>query len=255
MTKVDVRSFIIAPEGKVLLCGDYAGQELRVLAHVAQEPTMIAAFLKNQDVHLLLANDFYDLGIPEEYITTTHPEYNSIISKFKPQRNDIKTVNFGLAYGKTKYGFAADFGWSVPKAEQFIAKYFERFPQIKTAIDKCNELVKKQKAIRNLTGRIRRFDHVDDKVLRQAFNFCIQGASADMMKKAAVDTFYLCQKHPEWDCKFILSVHDELVYEVNDEYKDIALTEIKYTMEHAVELCVPMIVDINYGLNYSIAKG
>jgi len=255
MTRVDVRSFIIAPDGKVLLCGDYAGQELRVLAHVAQEPTMVAAFLKNQDVHLLLANDFYDLGIPEEYITTTHPEYNSIISKFKPQRNDIKTVNFGLAYGKTKYGFAADFGWSVPKAEQFIAKYFERFPKIKIAIDKCNELVKKQKAIRNLMGRIRRFDHVDDRVLRQAFNFLVQGASADMVKKAAGDTYKLCQLHPKWDCKLVLSVHDELVYEVNDEYKDIALAEIKYTMEHAIELCVPMVVDINYGLNYSIAKG
>jgi len=255
MTKVDIRSFIIAPKGKVLLAADYAGQELRVLAHVAQEPTMISAFLSNKDVHLATANEFYELSIPDECLITTHPEHDAIKTKFKEERNNAKVVNFGIAYGKTKYGFAADWGWTVPKAEQFIAKYFERFPQIKTAIDKCNELVKKQKAIRNLTGRIRRFDHVDDRVLRQAFNFCIQGASADMMKKAAGDTFYLCKKRPEWDCKFILSVHDELVYEVNDEYKDIALTEIRYTMEHAVELCVPMIVDINYGLNYSIAKG
>jgi DNA polymerase-1 len=252
--KVDVRSFIIAPENKVLLACDYAGQELRVLAHVAQEPTMIDAFLKNQDVHLLLANDFYDLNIPDEHLITSHPKYSGVKNSFKTERNNIKTVNFGLAYGKTKYGFAADFGWSVDMAEAFINKYFDRFPKIKEAIEKCSDLVRKQKAIRNLTGRIRRFDHVDDRVLRQAFNFCIQGASADMMKIAAGNTYELCLEYPEWDCKLVLSVHDELVYEIKEEYIEEALPLVKDTMESAVELVIPMVVDIGYSKDYSEAK-
>jgi len=254
MTKVDVRSFIIAPKGKILLCGDYAGQELRVLAHVAQEPTMISAFLSNKDVHLATANGFYELGIPDECLITTHPEHDAIKTKFKEERNNAKVVNFGIAYGKTKYGFAADWGWSVPKAEQFIAKYFERFPQIKTAIDKCNELVKKQKAIRNLTGRIRRFDHVDDRVLRQAFNFLVQGAAADIGKLAAGNVYKLCLQHPEWDTKLVLSVHDEYVWEILEKYVDIAMPIIKQTIETSIKLRVPMVVDIGYGYNYSEAK-
>jgi len=252
---INVRSFIVAPKGKVLLCADYSGQELRVLAHVAKEPTMIQAFLNNQDVHLLLANSFYKLGIGDDDLITVNPNYNAIKKNFKTERDNIKTVNFGIAYGKTKYGFAADFGWPVNKAEKFVNTYFDRYPKIKDAIDKCNSLVRKQKAIRNLTGRIRRFDHVDNRVLRQAFNFCVQGPSADMMKKAAGDTHKLCKSRPEWDCKLILSVHDELVYEVDEEHVDIALAEIKYTMEHAIKLVVPMAVDISYGKNYSIAKG
>lgn len=255
MGKIDLRSFFIAPKGKVLLAADYSGQEVRILAHITQDPTLIEAFAKNQDPHLAVANKFFDLGIPEKCLSTLHPEYEEYKTKYKKERYDSKTINFSIAYGKSAYGFAADWGVSVSEAEKFIDSYFERFPKIKAAIERCNELVYKQKAIRNIMGRIRRFDYVDNRVLRQSFNFLIQGAAADMVKKAAGDTYKLCQLHPEWDCKFILAVHDELVYEINDEYKDIALAEIKYTMEHAIELCVPMIVDINYGLNYSIAKG
>ena len=253
-TKVNVRSFIIAPPKKVLLCADYSGQELRVLAHVAKEPTMIAAFLNNMDVHLSTANGFGELDIPDELLITTHPEHNAIKKKYKAERDNAKIVNFGIAYGKTKYGFAADWGWPVSKADAFIKKYFERFPKIKDAIDRCNTLVYEQKAIRNLTGRIRRFDHVDNRVLRQAFNFCIQSASADMVKKAAGDAYKLCLDNPQWGCKLVLSVHDELVYELYEEYIDEALPQIQYAMEHAIKLVIPTPVDINFGYNYSEAK-
>jgi DNA polymerase I len=253
--KVDIRSFIIAPPKKVLIVADYAGQEVRILAHITQDPTLLEAFAKNQDPHLAVANKFFDLGIPEECLCTLHPEYEEYRTKYKKERYDSKTINFSIAYGKTAYGFAADWNVSVAKAEKFIEDYFKRFPKIKDAINKCNRLTREQKAIRNLTGRIRRFDYIDNRAYRMAFNFCIQGAAADMMKKAAGDTYKLCQKYLDWDCKLIMSVHDELVYEIYKKYVDEALPIIKSTMENAVKLCIPMLVDIGYGDNYSQAKG
>lgn len=251
---VPIRQCFIPPKGKILLCADYAGQELRVLAHVSKDPTMIQAFKDKIDVHFLIANIFFKLGIPTEALVETHPDYKSYRKKFKNERDKIKTVNFGIAYGKTEHGFAKD--WNIPKAEakKFIDDYFKRFPLIKEAISKCTLLVRQQKAIRNLTGRIRRFQWVDDRVLRMAFNFLIQGPSADMMKKAAGDVRELCLHHLEWECLLVLTVHDELVYEIKKEHVEEALPLIKETMEAAIKLCIPIIVDIGVGDNYAEAK-
>lgn len=251
---VPVRQCFVPPKGKVLLCADYAGQELRVLAHVSKDPTMIQAFKDKIDVHFLIANIFFKLGIPIEALVETHPDYKSYRKKFKNERDKIKTVNFGIAYGKTEYGFAKD--WNIPKAEAkaFIDDYFKRFPLIKEAISKCAFLVRQQKAIRNLTGRVRRFQWVDDRVLRQAFNFLIQSASADQMKKAAGDFRVVCLEHLEWECLFILTLHDELVYEVKKQYAEEAAKQLKYCMENTIKLSVPFIADVGIGLNYAEAK-
>lgn len=254
MGAVDLRSCLIAPPGKVLVCADYAGQELRVLAHVSQDPTMIQAFKDKIDVHFLIANIFFKLGIPTEALVETHPDYKSYRKKFKSERDKIKTVNFGIAYGKSAYGFAKD--WNIPESEakRFIDDYFKRFPNIKKALDKCSYKTKRQKGIRNLTGRIRRFEYVDNGALRQAFNFLIQGPSADMMKKAAADVRDVILQHPEWDCILVLSVHDELIWELGKEYVEEAMLIIKKTMEDAIKLCIPVVVDIGFGANYQIAK-
>lgn len=258
MGKVDIRSCIIAPEGRVLVAADFSGQELRVLSHVAREPTMIQAFLNNMDVHLATANKFYGLGIPEECLITTHPEHEAIKAKYKEERDSAKIVNFSISYGKTHHGFAKDWGWPLDKAEKFINDYFKQFPKIKEMIDKCHALVKQQKAIRSMTGRIRRFDFVDNRALRQAVNYIIQSPSADMMKKAAVDIRTLCLQRPEWGAKLVLSVHDELVYEVNEEHADIVIAEVKYAMEHCldgiVKLRVPPVADVKKGKTYADAK-
>lgn len=230
MNNINIRSCFIASPGKVLICADYAGQELRVLAHVSKDPTMIKAFQENKDLHQAVADEF---GV---------------------SRNEAKTVNFGIAYGKSYIGFAKDWNVPIAKAKQFINNYFKRFPAIKKAVDKCSKKTKEQKAIRNITGRIRRFEWVDDRALRQSFNFLIQSVSADMMKKAAGDVRQLCLQHPEWGCKLCLSVHDELVYEIKEEYVKEALPLIKETMEKAIELCIPVVVDIHFGRTYAEAK-
>lgn len=254
---VPIRQCLIAPPGKVLLCADYSGQELRVLAHVSKDPTMIKAFENNIDVHLLIANIFFELNIPDEVLKTNHPDYESYRNKFKNERDKIKAVNFGLAYGKTSVGFAKD--WNVPEqeAKKFIDDYFKRFPLIKKSMDICSQKTRQQKGIRNLTGRIRRFEYIDDKALRMAYNFLVQGPSADLMKKAASNVRNLCLQHNEWKCLLVLSVHDELVYEIKKEYVDEALPLIKYEMESAgnqIGLCLVMPVDINWGCNYAESK-
>lgn len=251
---VPVRQCFIAPPEKKLICADYAGQELRVLAHVSKDPTMIQAFKDKIDVHFLIANIFFDLKIPVEALVETHPDYKSYRKKFKAERDKIKAVNFGIAYGKSAYGFSKDWGIPEKEAKKFIDDYFKRFPKIKKAIAKCSYKTRQQKAIRNLTGRIRRFEWVDNAALRQSFNFLIQSASADMMKKAAGNVRQLCLEHSEWECLLVLTVHDELVWEINEQYVEEALPLIKEAMESAIELCIPVVVDINFGDNYQEAK-
>jgi DNA polymerase-1 len=251
---VPVRECFVAPPGKVLLCADYAGQELRVLAHVSQDPTMIQAFENKIDVHLLIANIFFELGIPDEALVETHGDYKGYRKKFKSERDKIKSVNFGIAYGKTYIGFAKDWGVSEEEAKGFIDNYFKRFPLLKKTMNKCSRKTTQQKGIRNLTGRIRRFEWVDNRAKRQAFNFLIQGPSADMMKKAAADVRNIIFQHPEWDCILVLSVHDELIWELSEEYVEEAMPIIKKTMEDAIELCIPVVVDIGWAKNYQEAK-
>jgi DNA polymerase-1 len=249
-----VRELLIPKPGYVFLAADYSGQELRVLAEVSRDPTMIGAFIAGQDVHLTTANDFFELGIPNELLFTAHPGYPEVKKKFEESRSLAKTINFGISYGKTATGFAKDWNVSKDEAQKTIDNYFDKFPRIKAAIEKCTQQVIRHGYVRNLAGRIRRLESGQKRSYRQAFNFLIQGYSADMIKQAAIKVFWLLQKHPEWDCRIVLSVHDELVYEIKEEYADVAIPLIKYEMEHAVSICVPLVVDIHKGKNYAEAK-
>ncbi len=252
--EANVRSTLIAPKGKVLIGGDWSGQELRVLAEVTRDLTMIDAFIKGQDLHLAIANEMNGLGIPDSHLYEKHPKYESTKTQFKDERDKIKTVNFGLAYGKTAYGFSKD--WNVPEeeAQKIIDKYFDKFPRIRGAIGDTQRLVCRNKYVSNLFGRRRRFKQISKRAFRQAFNFLIQGASADMFKLGAVAVRLLFLEHPEWEGKIVLVVHDEIVSEVKEEYCEVALRAIKYTLEHCVTLCVPVICDVKWGHNYAECK-
>ncbi len=229
---VPLRQCFIAPPGKKLIAADFKGQELRILAHVTKDETMLQALRSGVDLHQVVADE----------VGTT--------------RDKAKAISFGLAYGKSAYGFARDWGVSEEEAQQFVDKYFAKFPKVRQAIEKCNRLVETQSAIRNLTGRIRRFDWVDKKALREAFNFLIQGVGADLMKKAAsnIAAHLSCEA---WNLKLVLTVHDELVYEVDEKYVEPAMELIRSEMERAGEqigLRLPMLVDIGAGDNYAEAK-
>jgi len=250
----NVRALIIAPPGKVLVGGDWSGQELRVLAEVSRDLTMIDAFIRGQDVHLTLANGFMDLGINEKLLYESHPQFQEIRKKYKDQRDKCKTINFGIPYGKTAYGFALDWNVTEAEAQAEIDKYFSKFPRIQEAIQGCTRRVKSRGFVANLFGRRRRFKHLSKRAFRQAFNFLIQGASADMFKLGAVAVRKLFLAHEEWGGKIILAVHDEIVTEVNEQYRDVVMKDMKYALEHCVSLCVPVVCDIGWGHNYADCK-
>ena len=253
---IDFRKCVIAPEGKTLIVADYSGQELRVLAEVSHDKNMINAFLKGKDLHLATANKVFKLGIPEECLYTSHPDYLEYRKKYKDKRHIGKNgINFPIVYGTTPYGRAKDLNISEELAEEYIDGFFELYPDIKKAIERCGETLKFQHYVTTLAGRRRRFPgQLVSKNFRQAFNFLIQGYSADMVVSAAVRIRRLVIKNPIWHLKMVLTVHDELVMEVDKDWAEVAAKSVKYEMEHAVKLSMPLIADIGIGINYSGAK-
>jgi DNA polymerase-1 len=249
-----VRSLLVSPPGYSLLAADYAGQELRVLAEVSRDLTMIEAFILGKDLHLTMANKFFRLGIPELLLYEKNPAFEANRSKYKEPRDKSKTINFGIAYGKTAQGFAADWNITLAAAETIVDDYFKAAPRIKDAIDECKLFLDSHGYVVNLAGRRRRLETRKNHSYRQAFNFLIQGFSADLVKLAAVKVRAELRNHPEWDCRIVLQVHDELCWELRDEYVAEATIVIKRILEHTWPLSVPMVVDIKSGKNYERCK-
>lgn len=249
-----IRSLLVAPPGYKLMAADYAGQELRVLAEVSRDLTMIESFILGKDLHLTMANKFFGLNIPEPLLYESNPKFSAIKDKFNSQRNRAKAINFGIAYGKTGRGFAEDWQISQEAAEEVVAQYFEAAPRVRDAIENCKRFLDSHGYVVNIAGRRRHLPVVNFRAYRQAFNFLIQGFSADLVKLAASNVYREILKHPAWDCRIVLQVHDELVYELKEEYISEALPIIKYQLEHVWVLSVPMVVDIKVADNYGGCK-
>jgi DNA polymerase-1 len=240
----------------VLVAVDFGGQEICGLAEVSFEPALIAAIYKGIDIHLMMANEIEELGIPDDALITTHPQYESYKVKFKKQRDKTKTVNFGLAYGKTAYGFATDWNISVDDAQAFIDRYFARYPLVKKAIEKCRRDLEKNKWAATVCGRRRRWYKVNKSAYREAFNHTIQGRGADQTKAAGVALRKLLLSHPEWEAAILLQVHDELVLEINEEYADAAMPQVAETVVRATpwKAIVPYSASVSKGHSYSECK-
>jgi len=258
-----IRECFIAPKGKVLVVVDYSGQELRVLAEESGDPTMIDAFYKNQDLHLTTANKFFNLNILDEVLISTHPEHEAVKKKFKSERDKAKVINFGISYGKSAYGFAKDWNISQDEAQIFIDNYFVALPSVKVWIDNVKLELKQNSYVTLFSGRRRRFPNYykadkwgKERMERQATNVKIQGSSADLLKYASAKLLKLFNEHKQWGAKFVLSVHDEMVIEMNDEYIKDAILLIKNVLEKSIpwDNIIPYIIDINSGKTYSEAK-
>ncbi len=257
----NLRSCFIVPKGYKMITCDYSGQELRVLTEISKEPKLIEVFNQGKDLHLSTANDFFNLNIPDEILYSTHPEHNTYKTKYKAQRNKAKTINFGIAYGKGAYGFSNDFGISEEEAQEILDNYFGAYPNVKGAINNCHTQVRKEGQVSTMTGRTRHFKQITlpngnsfytKKDFRRAFNFLIQGYSADMIRLAAIKVMTIRQ--PEWKLKMIMTIHDEIVYQVKEQYADIASKEIKKAFENVVKFSIPIVADVSIGNNYYEAK-
>lgn len=223
----------------VLLSADYSQIELRLLAHISQDPHLIEAFNNNVDVHTLTASKVFE--VPIDQVT-------------KEMRYRAKVVNFGIIYGQSKYGLAKAIGISNDEADTFIKKYFDTYPNIKLYMEATVSEALRKGYVETIFGRRRYLQAelespnmmIREFAKRAAINQPIQGTAADLMKIAMID-FYKKIKENKLKSKMILQVHDELVIETLKDELEQVTSMVKEAMELNQPLRVPLVVDINTG--------
>jgi DNA polymerase-1 len=236
-----IREAFIAPPGTVLLSADYSQIELRVLAHLSQDPKLLEAFRSGQDVHTRTALEIF--GVQEKELTAEH-------------RRRAKAVNFGVIYGQGESGLSKSLGISRDEAHSFIAAYFQRYEGVRHFMDATLERARAGDAVRTLFGRRRLIPDIKHQnravrlaAERVAMNTPIQGTAADLLKLAMIKL----QQPVTPGTRMILTVHDELVFEVPTAELAKATPRIKETMESVHPLDVPLVVDIGHGSNWNEA--
>jgi len=258
---VGIREFVKAEDGKMLVAADYSGQENCILAHVSGDERLVSMIKNRQDLHLSVANEFMDLGIPEEKLKKDHPDFKHLKEeKYATERKKSKVITFGLAYGKTPFGFAQDFGITEEEGQQILDDYFERFPGVEDAMERAHAMAEELGYVEQHFGRRRRFPRnkwgrQDKSALRQAFNFMIQSPAADMIRIAAVNAIKRASQHPEWEMKIIMQVHDEIVVECDEEHTEAVGEALRESFEDVGKyFTVPFEADITYGKTYQECK-
>ncbi|GAA0730868.1 DNA polymerase I [Clostridium malenominatum] len=237
--------FIPNNEDSVILSGDYSQIELRVLAHIANDPNMIEAFINNTDIHTKTASEVFK--VPLEEVTST-------------MRSNAKAVNFGIVYGIGDFSLSKDLHISKKEAKEYIDTYFERYPNVKQYMDDTIEKAKKDMYVTTILNRRRYIPEIlnSKKMVsalgeRLAMNSPIQGSAADIIKMAMVKV-YEELKQRNLKSTLILQVHDELILNVYKEELEEVRELVKTSMENVLTLNVPLEVDINEGENWYEAK-
>jgi DNA polymerase-1 len=240
-----IRRAFIADPSYVLLTADYSQFELRILAHVTHEPRLIEAFSKDEDIHTITASSLF--AVPAAQVS-------------KEQRRLAKTVVYAVLYGQSAYGLSQITGMSNSDASEFIRRYHETFPKIKSYVDGTLHQARKQGYVNTLYGRKRFFpdmralSHMERQALeREAVNMPIQGTNADLVKMAML-RLQQAFSEKQMKTRMILQVHDELVFEVPVEELGRARRLIKDKMEHVAKLIVPIKVEIKVGKDWYEAE-
>lgn len=236
-----VRKAFIAKPGKILLSADYSQVELRLLAHFSEDPTMLKSFQDDLDIHAQTASEVLDIPITQ-------------VSK--NDRSMAKTVNFGLMYGQSSFGLASTLKISRTEAKQYIDKYFTRFSSIKTFLDTLKDKAEQTGYAETLHGRKRLLPdiHSQNRTIkaqaeRMAINSPIQGTAADIIKLAMIKIDQeMTAKNLK--SKMLLQVHDELIFEVEEDELNVMKELVREGMENVVDLRVPLKVDMGIGINW-----
>jgi DNA polymerase-1 len=248
----EIRRAFIAEPGFVLISADYSQIELRVLAHLSGDESLIAAFRRGDDIH------------DQTALKVFGPE--STMDKYR-QRSTAKMINYALLYGKTAFTLSKDIGVTPQVAQQFIDAYFAGFPRVRGFIERTIEEARASGVVKTMFGRRRlvpelnsRNGQVRSAAERVAVNLPIQGSAADIMKKAMIDVHAaLVARNGRSagrlpDARMILTVHDELLFEVRREAADEVAALVRDRMQNAVQLQVPLTVDVGIGENWKEAK-
>lgn len=241
-----IRKVFTASSGDhVLLDADYSQIELRVLAHISQDPILIKSFKNNEDIHRRTASEI--LGIPMEQVT-------------EEQRSNAKAVNFGIVYGISDFGLARNLHISRAKAKMYIESYLSRYSKVKEYMERIVEEGRKNGYVTTLFNRRRELPELKSRNFnirsfgeRIALNTPIQGTAADIIKIAMVNV-YKALKSRGLLSKLILQVHDELILDVYKPELDEVKAIVRHEMENAARLLVPLVVDIGIGNTWYDAK-
>jgi len=238
------RAFVAGADDMSLLSADYSQVELRVLAHCSGDPALRRAFAEDRDIHRFVAAQVNDVA--EDEVTDQ-------------MRQRAKAVNFGIIYGLSAYGLSKQIGVPVPEAEQFIRSYFQRYPKVREFIGRTIDEARRDGCVRTLVGRRRRVEGINDSgaarsaAERIAVNTVVQGTAADMIKLAMIEIHRGLPRVSE-RARMCIQIHDELVFEVPDADLDEVGRFVADRMSAALELDVPLKVDLAVGKNWAEAK-
>ena len=237
----EVRQAFIAPPGSYLLAADYSQIDLRALAHLSQDRSLLDAFRRDEDIHRATAAQVF--GVEPSAVT---PD----------MRRVAKTVNFGVIYGMSDYGLEQATGLSREEAAHFIAAYFEKYPGVKQYLELTKEKARKEGHVQTLLGRRRSIPEINSQnrqvreaAERMAINMPVQGTSADIIKVAMINLDREMEKR-QLASKMLLQVHDELIFEVPQAEREEMRQLASELMSTALELSVPLKVDIKTGKNW-----
>lgn len=240
-----IRSAFVAEPGWKLISADYSQIELRVLAHMSEDPRLLEAFSRDEDIHARTAQEIF--GVPAGLQTHEH-------------RRMAKAINYGVIYGLSSFGLAGRTGTSKTEAQQYIDAYFQRYNKVKEFLERTVEEARSTGRVRTLFGRLRPIPEIQsndvsarNRAEREAMNTPLQGTAADLMKLAMVKS-HARLAVDKMRTRMILTVHDELVFEAPESELERAKEIVRAEMEGAYEMKVPLRVDLGVGENWKEAK-
>jgi DNA polymerase-1 len=239
-----IRQAFIAPAGSRLVAADYSQIELRIMAHLSDDASLLRAFAEDRDIHQATAAEVF--GVSSSAVSSD-------------QRRSAKAINFGLIYGMSAFGLARQLGIGRGEAQKYVDLYFERYPGVKTYMDETRQRAHETGFVETVFGRRLYLPEIQSRnqALRQyaersAINAPMQGTAADIIKRAMIDVDAWLRDSPSHG-RLIMQVHDELVLEVPESQVDHVVRELRVRMARAADLKVPLKVEVGVGLNWDEA--
>ncbi|NNE38878.1 MAG: DNA polymerase I, partial [Gammaproteobacteria bacterium] len=239
-----IRQAFIAPPGYVIAAADYSQIELRIMAHLSQDETLLDAFSKNEDVHRTTASDIFGCAIDEVSVD---------------QRRAAKAINFGLMYGMSPFGLSRQLGIDVATAKEYVELYFTKYIAVKKFMDSTRQQAKSDGFVETVFGRRLYLPEINSRnatrrqyAERTAINAPMQGTAADLIKQAMVEIDAKITR-VRTDIRMVMQVHDELVFEIKQDTAQKILQEITEIMTFAPQISVPLVVESGTGDNWDQA--